>query len=106
MLASPFGEYFAHAVQENKETTTANIFHALSKPIFRLYLAFLSYILDIMCKINMEFQAEKPKIHKLHNKMVSFYKILLWNYISKAKLCQFNKYRYCQSQTFEQLPFN
>jgi hypothetical protein len=79
----PFGEYFAQAVQGNKETTTANIFHALSKPIFRLHLAFLSYILDIMCKINMEFQAEKPKIHKLHNKMVSFYKILLWNYLKR-----------------------
>jgi hypothetical protein len=31
----------------------------------------------------MEFQAEKPKIHKLHNKMVSFYKILLWNYLKR-----------------------
>jgi pyruvate formate-lyase activating enzyme-like uncharacterized protein len=65
-------------------TTTTNIFHALSKPIFRLYLAFLSYVLDIMCKMNMEFQAEKPKIRKLHNKIVSFYKILLTNYLKRT----------------------
>jgi hypothetical protein len=32
----------------------------------------------------MEFQAEKPKIHKLHNKMVSFYKILLTNYLRRT----------------------
>lgn len=45
---------------------------------------FLSYVLQIVCKMNQDFQSDRSVIHTLHGRMVSFYKLLLSNYMKKT----------------------
>lgn len=51
---------------------------------FKLYLEFLSYILDITCKMNLEFQSNEIRIHKLHSSMSGFYVSILRNFLKKS----------------------
>ncbi|KAH1008174.1 hypothetical protein HUJ05_008755 [Dendroctonus ponderosae] len=56
---------FTNYQLEDKLRSAQNILDALNTPVFQVYLLFFSYILDIINKINLEFQSEEPKIHKL-----------------------------------------
>ncbi|KAJ8932884.1 hypothetical protein NQ314_014365 [Rhamnusium bicolor] len=42
------------------------ILDAVNNDVFKLYFSFLSYILDIVNKINIEFQSQHPKLYLLH----------------------------------------
>lgn len=57
------------------------IFSGLSKTTNQLYLYFLDFVLPILVKLNVEFQSEKPQIHKLYQKMSSAFKSILECYI-------------------------
>jgi hypothetical protein len=55
--------YFTGAVPQDNLRNTQHILEAFNTPVVKLYLRvlFLSYILDIVNKINIEFQSEQPK---------------------------------------------
>lgn len=73
-----------HAVHLDKLKNTENILANLSNPIYKMYLLFLSYILDIVNAINIEFQSEKPKIHTLLKRLTELYKTILKNYLKSS----------------------
>lgn len=62
------------------------ILTALKNDIFKLYFLFLAYVLDLVTKINLEFQAEDPKIPFLLERVSSLYKLILKNFIKKEVL--------------------
>jgi hypothetical protein len=64
----------------NKEKAQ-RIFANLENPYSRLYYEFLSFILKLVCKKNLEFQTEAPKIHCLHLKMCSFFRTVVGMYL-------------------------
>lgn len=56
----------------------------LKNPIYKLYLSFLRYILDIVNKLNLEFHSEKVKIHTLLDKVSDLYRNILRNFLKAA----------------------
>lgn len=50
-------------------------------PIYKLYMQFISYALSLVTTINKEFQTEKPAVHKMHERITTFYKTLLCIYM-------------------------
>lgn len=55
----------------------------LNSPIYKAYFQFLSYILDIVNKLNLEFQFEKCKIYALKDRISALYKTILRNFLKK-----------------------
>lgn len=64
----------------------AEIYDLLNNPINKLYLEFLEFILPTFNDLNLEFQAEAPKIHLLYSKMATAIKLLLSYYIKPKYL--------------------
>lgn len=58
-----------------------HILAAMNNNSFKLYFTFLSYILDIVNKINVQFQAEGFRMHILVSSITSMYKTVLKNFI-------------------------
>lgn len=54
--------------------------------IIKLYFCFLSNILAVINKLNVEFQSEKVKIHKVHAKISDLYRGVLRNFMNKKYL--------------------
>lgn len=80
-----FTLYFTNAVfEEDKLHVTDAILNNLNNPVFKIYLIFLSYILDIINKMNLNFQGEGTQIHILHTQFTTLYKNVLRNYIQKG----------------------
>ncbi|XP_008186719.1 E3 SUMO-protein ligase KIAA1586-like [Acyrthosiphon pisum] len=63
------------------ENKANEIFSGLSQTTNQMYLYFLDFALPILVKLNVEFQSEKPQIHKLYQKMSSAFKSILECYI-------------------------
>jgi hypothetical protein len=72
--------YFTGAVLQDNLRNTQHILEAFNTPVVKLYLLFLSYILDIVNRINIEFQSEQPKIHQLLTRIKELYRTILRNY--------------------------
>lgn len=58
-----------------------NIYAKFSDPTNKFYLEFLEYILPSLVNLNLEFQAEDPKINLIYSKMSSAYKTILECYL-------------------------
>lgn len=85
LLWDSFKLYFTNAVlEEDKLHVTNTILDNLNNPVFKIYLLFLSYILEIMNKMNLIFQSEDTQIHTLHSRIINLYKIVLRNFVKKA----------------------
>ena len=56
----------------------------LHHPLTRLYLGFLSYILPIISKLNVEFQSEKPQVFDMHEKIAQLRRTIMKNYIKSC----------------------
>ncbi|XP_050298878.1 uncharacterized protein LOC126737852 [Anthonomus grandis grandis] len=63
--------------------STKNILNCLEHPTYKMYFTFLSYILDLINKLNMEFQAEKPNVFNLVTRVSDVYRMILRNYLKK-----------------------
>ncbi|KYN14529.1 hypothetical protein ALC57_13270 [Trachymyrmex cornetzi] len=70
------------AVKDNLPTTK-NILSGLSNNAFKIYFLFLSYVLEIITKINLEFQSESPQLPYLLERVTHLYKIILRSFIKK-----------------------
>lgn len=75
--------FFKKAISVDNIQTCHNIFNAFRNPIFRLYFFFLSYVLEIINKLNLEFQAEGTKIHVLLSRVSALYKMILKSFLKK-----------------------
>ncbi|KAJ3646043.1 hypothetical protein Zmor_023654 [Zophobas morio] len=78
--------FFTNETNDNGKGNINNpgaILEAKQNPIFKLYFSFLSYVLDIINKINIEFQSEAPRIHLLHSRLNSLYTTLLKNFMKR-----------------------
>lgn len=64
--------------------TLNNIKNAFKNNVFRIYLEFLDYVLDITCKMNLHFQSNDIRIHRLHSTMTGFYVSFLRNFLKKS----------------------
>lgn len=74
--------YFTGEVAEEKDfKRPRDILDQFENAEIELYLAFLSYILPLVNKLNIEFQSEKPKIHLLYLRVSSLFKTILKNYL-------------------------
>lgn len=83
-------EALAENIKKAKDILTA-----LNNHTFKLYFSFLSYILDIVNKINLELQSEGFKMHVLLSRITDLYKTILRNfmnhvYINERPLNQFS----------------
>lgn len=73
--------FFQRAVLEDNLPNARSILNALRNPIYKLYLLFLSYILDLILKINLEIQSENYKLPVVLERFTSLYKVVLKNFI-------------------------
>lgn len=62
-------------------TNSQAITLALDNPINKMYLEFLEFILPTLVDLNLEFQAETPKIYLLYTRLINTYKFILQCYI-------------------------
>lgn len=76
--------YFEKETRSGKPEDTANqIYKELKNPWTNIYLEFLSYILKLVNKRNLEFQSEESKVHLLYTKMETLFKSTVEIYIDE-----------------------
>ena len=63
-----------------------NLFGGFTNGRVKPYYLFLSYILQIINKLNVEFQSEQVKIHKLDARISDLYRTILRNFMRKDYL--------------------
>lgn len=64
------------------------ILNNLHDSIYKVNFLFLSYVLEIVNKLNVEFQSEKCKIYLLNDRVSALYKTILRNYLKKQYIDQ------------------
>lgn len=70
--------FFTTEVFEEKDfARPGRILEKFNDHEYELYLTFLSHILPMINKLNIEFQSEKPKIYLLFERITSLYKTIL-----------------------------
>ncbi|XP_067123238.1 zinc finger protein 862-like [Centruroides vittatus] len=75
--------YFTAAAVEDNIHTAQLLLKDLQNPFNKLYLHFLSYILELINKMNLNFQSERPRITSLLPNISSLFKTILHNYLKK-----------------------
>lgn len=75
--------FFEKAIKEDSLPTTKNILNGLNNNAFKIYFLFLSYVLELITKINLEFQSESPQLPYLLERVTNLYKIILRSFIKK-----------------------
>lgn len=69
--------FFTHAALEDNLQSAKTILNALRNPIYKIYYSFLSFILEIINKINLLFQSRKPLITQLLTSIEKYYILIL-----------------------------
>lgn len=82
--------YFRMECEQDDLASTRNILKSLEHPIYKIYCSFLSYVLDLVNKFNLEFQAEKPQLFTLSTKVSDLYRNLLRNFLKKEYIDRTN----------------
>lgn len=80
---NPLQLFFQRAALEDNLPTAKSILNAIDSGIFKVYFLFLSYTLELLTKLNIEFQSENPKVPILLNRMTVFYKTLLRSFVKQ-----------------------
>lgn len=76
--------YFKKETERNQKNMEAiNIFKKLRNHMNLIYLKFLKFILPFVNEVNVEFQSEKPKIHRLYQRMESTFKTIAAFYLDE-----------------------
>ncbi|XP_067214564.1 zinc finger protein 862-like isoform X3 [Linepithema humile] len=65
--------FFTRAALEDNLQSAKTILNALRNPIYKIYYSFLSFILEIINKINLLFQSRKPLITQLLTSIEKYY---------------------------------
>lgn len=75
--------FFSNEALAENIKKAEHILAALNNNIFKIYFLFLSYILDIVNKLNVEFQTEGYTMHILLSKVTGMYKTVLKNFMHR-----------------------
>ncbi|CAG9765817.1 unnamed protein product [Ceutorhynchus assimilis] len=75
--------FFQSEYLEEELQAAKDLMESLENPIFKVYITFLSYVLEQVNKLNLEFQAEKPKLHLLLKRTSDLYRSILRNYVKQ-----------------------
>ncbi|VEN37309.1 unnamed protein product [Callosobruchus maculatus] len=78
--------FFTEECFEDNLHSTQQILDNLKNPIYKVYLNFLVYVLEVVDKLNLEFQSENPKLHLLLRRVKDLYRTILRNFIKKSHL--------------------
>jgi hypothetical protein len=78
--------FFQNEVLNEKVLSAQEILNNFNNKITKCYMLFLKYILDIVNKLNLEFQSETPKVTLLLERVTNLYKIILRSFIKKTVL--------------------
>jgi len=78
--------FFQSEYLEDNLHSTKGILDSLENPVYKIYLSFLSYILGQVNKLNLEFQAEKPKLHLLLQRTNDLYRAILRNFVVRSHI--------------------
>lgn len=73
--------FFTRAALEDNLQSAKCIINALRNPIYKVYYTFLSYILDIVNKLNLLFQRERPLITSLLSVLKKQFKIIVKSFL-------------------------
>lgn len=99
--------FFTLAAVEDNLQAAATLLNSLLNPIYKLYFLFLSYVLSLVNKINLEFQSESPQLFALNYKINSLFKTITKNFMKKSYVDEFNTLRAIDpSNQAEYLPLN
>lgn len=71
------------ALAKNALASAKALLDALNNPTFKLNLLFLPYLLELVTKINLEFQSENAKLPFLSERMTTIYTTLLKAFVKK-----------------------
>ncbi|CAH1114785.1 unnamed protein product [Psylliodes chrysocephalus] len=75
--------FFTRAALEDNLPTAKSILGALKNDIYKMYLLFFSYVLELVTKVNLEFQSEQPKLPIFLERMTTLYRIILKGFTKK-----------------------
>lgn len=75
--------FFTRAALEDNLQSAKTILNALRNPIYKIYYSFLSFILEIINKLNRLFQSRRPVITQLLTLIENYYKLILRCYFKK-----------------------
>lgn len=89
-------EYFRLKVLEDPSKITEEIINVLDNKLTKVYLEFMSYVLDLFNDFNRLFQSEKPLLHQLKPDIHKLIKSIASNYM------QFN---YCKTTDAYQIEY-
>lgn len=78
---NPLKHYFLSFYLESKKDRLAHDIYEELNDINKLYFVFLSYILKLTNKINVEFQAESPRLYTLIPTVKAHVKTILSNFV-------------------------
>ncbi|KAG5881883.1 hypothetical protein JTB14_008696 [Gonioctena quinquepunctata] len=97
------------ALEDNLQAAKC-ITNALRNPIYKVYYTFLSFILNIVNKLNLLFQREKPSITSLLSVLKKHFKILLrsflkHDYVEKTKINSIDPLNVHQYSNIENMYF-
>ena len=76
------GEYFKMEVFEDPSKITEEILTSLDNSFTKIYLEFMSYVLNLFCDFNRLFQSEKPVLHQLKPEVHKLIKTIASNYMN------------------------
>lgn len=82
--------YFQSQYLVDRVQASEYLFQRLSDPINLCYLEFMEFILPYIMDVNVEFQAESPRIHLLYSRMTTLLKTILEFYIKPRYLQNLN----------------
>lgn len=78
--------FFTSAALEDNIKSATVILDQLQNPINKMYYAFLAFILPVVNKINLEFQAESFRLHKFRNSISTSVKGILSYFVKREMI--------------------
>lgn len=82
----PLKAYFRESVFEDPSKTTEDILEYLNNSFTKVYLEFLSYVLDLLNSFYRLVQSDVPLLYKLKPKVLKILKILYHKFLKGRKL--------------------
>lgn len=77
----PLKAYFTQTAFDDPSYTLQTMMETLNNRFTKIYLEFMSYILEILCDFNLIFQKEKPLLHKLKPEVEKLLKDVCLNFM-------------------------
>ncbi|CAH1153894.1 unnamed protein product [Phaedon cochleariae] len=76
--------FFQREALEDNLPSARAILNALNNQEYKIYFLFLSYVLELITKVNIELQSETPKLPIFLNRITTLYKTILKCFIKKT----------------------